>query len=215
MDTFIVWRQWWLSGKENWKPKTAGVHVDQNPFRKKGLHCVQGMLVLYDVNEHTGGLELLPNSHTEAVQEELRNRYPNARDGKNDWLRFTEDDPYQGKPKLVKAKAGDLILWDSRVIHGGGVGSGYSKDSYPLSKGDLARLAFTVTMTPKSYVSDPTVLFRRRKTFLDGKAALNHWPHEYHAAFLMGFGGKKITAPEYKPVEETSLITSLLGMSQE
>ena len=128
-------------------------------------------------------------------------------------MKLNDDDPYQGKPSLVKAKAGDLILWDSRVIHGGVVGSGYSKENCPFKDGDLARFAFTVTMTPKSFVKDQSVLYKRRKTFLDGKAALNHWPHEYRPAFLMGFGGKLIKAPDYNPVEETPLITSLLGMS--
>ena len=57
----------------------------------------------------------------------------------------------------MKAKAGDFILWDSRVIHGGMLGQGYTIDNCPLSSGDLARLSFTISMTPKSFVKDPKI----------------------------------------------------------
>ena len=48
------------------------------------------------------------------------------------------------------------------MIHGGILGPGYTEENNPLSKGDLARLSFTVTMTPKSLVKDAKVLFKRR-----------------------------------------------------
>jgi len=36
-----------------------------------------------------------------------------------------EEEIFKNKNKLVKGKAGDFILWDSRTIHGGKVGPGY------------------------------------------------------------------------------------------
>lgn len=46
-----------------------------------------------------------------------------------------ENEVLKGKNKLVKAKAGDFILWDSRTIHGGIVGPGYeSGEDCPLGK---------------------------------------------------------------------------------
>ena len=41
--------------------------MDQNPKFKQGKHCVQGMVVLYDVNEETGGLAVVPGSNTDEV----------------------------------------------------------------------------------------------------------------------------------------------------
>jgi len=38
-----------------------------------------------------------------------------------------EDNPWKDKGKLVKANAGDLILWDSRTIHAGYTGIGFKK----------------------------------------------------------------------------------------
>ena len=120
------------------------------------------MVVLYDVTEETGGLGVVPNTNTDEVQQHLRAKYPEETCFPGDWVRLSPKDPYQGKEKLVLAKAGDLILWDSRTIHGGLLGCGYTEDNCPLSPGDLARLSFTVTMTPKSLVKDPKILFKRR-----------------------------------------------------
>jgi len=61
----------------------------------------------------------------------------------------------EGKGQLIKAKPGDLILWDSRTIHGGTVGKGYSKNEIcPFGDDYLARLSFTICMTPKSWASE-------------------------------------------------------------
>lgn len=163
-------------------------------------------------------MELVPNTHNDEVQEDIRKRYPDASKYTKDWLKLTDDDPYQkNQAKVVKLKAGDILLWDSRIVHGGSVGTGYTLMNNPLGAGDLARLAFTISYSPKSLVKDREVLYKRRKTFLDGRCALNHWAHEYNPAFLMGYGGKniKFKMEDFKNSNETAQITSLLGMSQE
>jgi hypothetical protein len=40
LDLFICYRQWWLSGEEDWSPHSAGLHCDQNPWDKPGKHCI-------------------------------------------------------------------------------------------------------------------------------------------------------------------------------
>ncbi len=85
--------------EETWRPVTEGLHVDQNPFSKPGLDCVQvffvfftyfslsspfnirfvrgvlqGMLPLYDVTHETGGLEVCPRSHLPEATEAFRAR---------------------------------------------------------------------------------------------------------------------------------------------
>ena len=56
LDIAICYRQWWLSGEEQWKPFSEGLHLDQNAWNKKGKCCIQGMIPLYDVTIETGGL---------------------------------------------------------------------------------------------------------------------------------------------------------------
>ena len=57
----------------------------------------------------------------------------------------------QGHGKLVKASGGDLILWDSRTVHGGLVGTGPPEE---MSTADventieLVRLSLPVCMAP-------------------------------------------------------------------
>lgn len=74
MDAVIAWRPWWH--EEAWRPRTEGLHLDQNPFSKPGLDCVQGMMPLIDVTEATGGLEVVPRSHLEEAKAAYRERYP-------------------------------------------------------------------------------------------------------------------------------------------
>jgi ectoine hydroxylase-related dioxygenase (phytanoyl-CoA dioxygenase family) len=50
---------------------------------------------------------------------------------------------------LIEADPGDLILWDSRTVHGGVVGPGD-----PNNTDELARLSFTICMTPRSKANE-------------------------------------------------------------
>ena len=54
------------------------------------------------------------------------------------------DEKYQPEAVVVEAKAGDLILWDSRVIHGSKVGPAVLE-----AGGGLARCTGLVCMTPR------------------------------------------------------------------
>jgi len=85
---------------------------------KKGFHCVQGMVPLYRVDE-VGGLMVVPNTNNDRTQQELVQRYPSTQSNSSDWLELRNTDPFIGEGVLVKCEAGDLILWDSRTIHGG------------------------------------------------------------------------------------------------
>ena len=72
-DTIICWRQWWLgpeddyTGTAKWLPRTEGLHVDQNPISKKGFHCIQGMLLLQDIDERIGGFEVIQDTANDAA----------------------------------------------------------------------------------------------------------------------------------------------------
>ena len=78
------------------------------------------MVPFLDVTRDVGGLRLVPRSHTEEIQEQIRQENSNQQFSR-DFLNVS-DEKYQAGAIVVEASAGDLILWDSRVIHGSNVG---------------------------------------------------------------------------------------------
>jgi len=171
MDCVIAWRPWWL--QDEWvKPQTENMHLDQNPFTKPGLETVQGMVPLYPVTDDVGGLAVVPFSHTKDAQEKIRTSYPHFKD-RGDWCTFPRDSDCTRGSVLVRAEPGDLILWDSRVVHGGKVGPGRKTKTEDET---LARLSCTVCMTARSRASEK-VLKLRKVAFSKGQA-MNHTPHE-------------------------------------
>ena len=80
MDVMISYRPWWKAPPtENWKPVgTENLHSDQNPKKKHGFQCIQGMIPLLPVTPEIGGLQLVPHTHTDAMQEWLSERFPMA-----------------------------------------------------------------------------------------------------------------------------------------
>jgi len=173
MDCVLAWRPWWGEGKSSWRPQTEGLHLDQNPFSKPGLHCVQGMVPLRPVTRETGGLQVVPNSHTDEAKASQKKEYPHL-ECRGDWCPLYRD---EDDALLLLAEPGDLILWDSRTIHGGVVGTGPPTDgSVQLGDEALARLSVAVAMTPRSWASRQ-VLQLRKQGFRRGEN-FNHSPHE-------------------------------------
>jgi len=225
MDCVIAWRPWWMNKK--WTPRTEGLHIDQNPFSKPNLETVQGtpydsyshssfhshpyshmmigMVPLHKVTAQTGGLEVVPFSHLPDAKEAYKKKYPNKKCA-GDWCTLTSGCELGCKRMLVLANPGDLILWDSRTIHGGKVGTGVFKRKNKRKKADLARLSVTVCMTQKSRASKE-VLIRRRTGFKKGEC-FNHTPHE--AGTSSGTIRCKIHK-DYKPIELTKTQLELLG----
>jgi len=171
-----MWRPWWLD--ESWKPKTEGLHLDQNPFSKPNLECVQGMVALLPVTETIGGLQVVPDSHTDEAKTKLKELCPHFKN-RGDWC-MLEGVNLKTEPQLLLADPGDLILWDSRTIHGGVVGSGVVPDDHRHSTGepcgDLARLAVTVAMTPRARAS--ALVQQARVDGFQAGRCFNHSPHE-------------------------------------
>jgi ectoine hydroxylase-related dioxygenase (phytanoyl-CoA dioxygenase family) len=191
MDLMLIWRPWWQEGtasastsassagstSQKWRPKTEGLHLDQNPTRKLDFACVQGMLPLYDVTDTTGGLEVVPKSHLVKEKELLLAKCGgDAMRALGDFVKFPPGYYAPGDSVLLTAKAGDLILWDSRTAHGGKVGSGRHPNDGEAESMELARLSLPICMTPRTFASD-AVLRARRLMFEEGKTT-NHWPHE-------------------------------------
>jgi ectoine hydroxylase-related dioxygenase (phytanoyl-CoA dioxygenase family) len=196
MDCVLLWRPWWVDSK--WKPSTEGLHLDQNPFNKPGLECIQGMVPLLPVTDASGGLQVVPDSNLEAAKVALKRAHPHLRNS-GDWCPC-DDYELQQKAILLHAEPGDLILWDGRTVHGGLVGTGKCDDTT-----ELARLSVTVNMTPRSWASD-LVLQRRQQGFKKGEN-FNHVPHE------SGTSNGTVRAPirrDFRPPQLTDAQLALL-----
>ena len=171
MDCVILWRPWgrdpFQATKERGRgataapprPRTEGMHLDQNPFSKPHLETVQGMVPLRPVTHGTGGLAVLPGSHTATSQAALRKRNPHLEHcGDFCMVRL----PPRPKPVLVLAGPGDLILWDSRTVHGGMVGEGCRASAMqnqlpvPQRQDRAERVFDDLAMVPESMVADST-----------------------------------------------------------
>lgn len=168
MDCVLMWLPWWQNSE--WRPVTEGLHLDQNPFTKPGFECVQGMVPLLPVTAASGGLEVVPGSHTDSAKVEFKKRHSEMQHG-GDWCPCPDPD-LEEKALLLLAEPGDLVLWDSRTVHGGHVGTGLEGSNEP----ELARLSVTVAMVPRRWAS-AEVLEKRRQGFMRGEN-FNHSPHE-------------------------------------
>ena len=165
MDGIIVWRSW--KEDEARIPTSSKLHMDQNPFTKPGFQCVQGMLPLYPVTPEVGGTLLVPFSHLD--QEKFRTRYPDWSNHERDFCALDDGDPLYGSERLVPLHPGDLLLWDSRLVHCGRVGDGGHQE-------ELARASLCVCMGPRDRANQE-VLDKRREALKEGWS-FSHWPWE-------------------------------------
>jgi len=111
-NAFRPWQR-----NNDWITDGGWYHVDQNYYRPKrqGRVCVQGLVTLTDANESTGGLVVVPGSHKE--HRSMCERIPIAK-AVGDYVPIPLTDPVLAHgSRLICAKAGDLILWDSRTVH--------------------------------------------------------------------------------------------------
>eukprot|EP00092_Neocalanus_flemingeri_P006691 GFUD01007227.1.p1 GENE.GFUD01007227.1~~GFUD01007227.1.p1 ORF type:complete len:316 (-),score=94.54 GFUD01007227.1:19-966(-) len=166
LDGMILWRPWFED--ESRMPGSSKLHVDQNPKRKPGFQCVQGMLPLYPVNAEVGGTVLIPKSHQ--LQADLMSRHPEWVSSPRDYCVVQSDDALQGQEMLVPLQPGDLLLWDSRLVHAGRVGDGGDV------LGELARASLCVCMGPRERAARE-VIARRRNAVVEGWC-FSHWPWE-------------------------------------
>mmetsp|Transcript_117839 Transcript_117839/g.293895 ORF Transcript_117839/g.293895 Transcript_117839/m.293895 type:complete len:327 (-) Transcript_117839:109-1089(-) len=199
MDSVLLWRPWWIQSE--WRPSTEGLHLDQNPFNKPALECIQGMVPLLPVTDTSGGLQVVPDSHLDEAKADFKQTHLHMRSS-GDWCPCDDEDLRQ-RALLLHAAPGDLVLWDSRTVHGGLVGTGKC-DQSSEGPAELARLSVTVSMTPRSWASD-IVLERRHKGFTRGES-FNHVPHE------AGTSGGTVRAPVRRDFRPPALTDAQLAL---
>jgi len=176
-DVFNLFRPW--AYDEGWRTKGGWFHIDQNGNnpKRKGFQCVQGLVNLYDADETTGGLTVIPKSHLDFQAMCARLKWP-ARGG--DFIPIHFMDPVLKKPfvkKFVNAKAGDLCLWDSRTVHCNS--PGITPSIKPAEGWHLLRICLYVCMTP--YEKASGAVLAKRSNAYDNHCGTSHWPHLYNA----------------------------------
>ncbi|KAJ5611884.1 hypothetical protein N7528_008989 [Penicillium herquei] len=145
-------------------------HIDQAP-RKRGLHCVQGIINLSHAGPEDGSLVVIPGSY--AIVEEFFDTMTNPADWEwRDNRYFTKQDmgffTDRGlAPQKVLAEPGDLIIWDSRTIHWGGE---------PTNKSDTIRTVIYAAYAPLR-LATKDALAEKQKVFREF-GATTHWPHD-------------------------------------
>merc|ERR1711972_669485 len=105
------------------------------------------MVPLMAVTHNTGGLQVVPFSHTDDAKAKLKKENPRL-EGRGDWCPLHG---HESDAVLLLAEPGDLILWDSRTIHGGHVGTGPANFVFDEDAEDpieLARMSVAVAMVP-------------------------------------------------------------------
>lgn len=180
-------------------------HTDQNGLSRPGLWTIQSFTSLHDQDEATGAFVVVPGSHLEhdAVTRRAMQSAPGTPAGQQ-FLMVASNDPIltARPPKLIRCKAGDTVLWDSRTVHcntpslrskvpwrpsvqsaageaAGGAGGPASppvNDVGHKAPLDLLRVAAYVSMAPRARATDEVLRLRRRAVLLS--QACTHWPFE-------------------------------------
>ena len=117
---------------------------------------------------------MIPGSHMK--HEELCARVEHV-EYMGDFVRVPTGDPLLKSPKyLIGAKAGDMILWDSRTAH---CNSPSILPPIPqdYTQPKLLRAVGYVCMTPTAWASQE-VLIARRNGYVN-LTSTSHWPHAF------------------------------------
>ncbi|CAF1296028.1 unnamed protein product [Rotaria sordida] len=170
-----VFRDWRYN--PTWKTNGGWNHVDQNPKIKPHRCCIQGFVSLTDQNEKTGGLIVYPRSHLYFTE------LSDVTKTSDDFVKIPSDHSIfnhdQVIGKLVHCRAGDLVLWDSRLIHCNSPATTIEErqNDQPI---DLLRIVAYVNMSPTIFVHGQTLdEFReKRKEMVQNNCTLTHWSTE-------------------------------------
>ena len=184
----------------SWTTRGRWFHVDQNPHDKPNKCCVQGFVSLFDQNEYTGGLVVIPGSHKEfsklkSVRGVMKGvDYVSVLDISKEFETIASS----CKPiKFVACKQGDVVLWDSRTIHcntpskyapinGKGDPVGGDRKEIELKSGipssRLLRVVNYVCITPREYafkyngIMRGFTLLNERILCVGNAVSTTHWP---------------------------------------
>ncbi len=157
-------------------------HTDQAPG-KKGLHCVQGFVVLTTNSEST--LRVYLGSHL------LHEGVLINSDKKKDWVRIDDEwlRDHEGLKRVLTVPAGSLVLWDSRCFHQNQYGK-ISEERLVQYVCYLPKNAIVKLISECHYEPRPPVMYQNVR-LRDVRRKLNQMkkltPREYLRRFLNQF----------------------------
>jgi hypothetical protein len=205
-----------------WRTKGAWYHIDQNCYKKPGLHAVQGLVNYFPSGPHDGGFVVVPkSSHMINAAFEKHNdicsgtsgHYVKMRPELGFWKEARASigkrdttNKYDLLPVKLVIEAGDMVLWDSRTIHCNHPVTKLSPD--PEAANRLKRLTAYICMTPASLAQNLEELVKYRIYAFQKGVTTTHWPHEFYPSWsvkdkLPGVGA---SAVKLTP-EQVTLIT--------
>ena len=199
-----------VGGRAEWATQGGWWHVDQNSLCGHSGKCtVQGLLAYTDADEATGGLCVVPASHHHHDELCVRAAQP---DGK-DFVLVPLSDPLLSQPgKLVTARAGDLVLWDSRTVHCNTPATAATlkrrQVAAPGGGAQLKRIAAYVCHVPTSFANPATIL--QRQAAYCNNTGSTHWPQ-----FLaLGAPGAVFGLPPRELEDAPDIVRQLVGQFQ-
>ena len=194
LDGMIVWSD------SNYPTDSGWFHVDQNPLKKPNFASFQGLVNLVNCSERTGGNVLVAKSHhlfphnytDHKYSSDVANFYETRLqeiDG-DDWLEIDPNDrSILGNPENIICcllQAGDVLLWDSRVVHCSHPPSRqHDGDKENYKECTILRGAGLVNMIPSMNVNSTTKQSRVEAT--KSLRTLTHWVDK-----ASGLGDEKI-----------------------
>ena len=192
--------------KKGWYHRAdKSLHSDQSSH-KRGLHCIQGFVNLYDVNKGDATLTILEGSHKHHA--DFFAQF--GLDVKDDWFKLNEPAHQQFfaergcRQTCIQVGAGSIVLWDSRTMHAG-------IQPQQTRAAPNKRMVVYVSMLPRERT--PTQVLAKRLKAFEQLRMTTHWtdkcqlfptvPRNYGTPF-----------PEFNRVEPpvlTALGRSLVG----
>lgn len=204
-----------------WRTHGAWYHIDQNCYKRPGMHAVQGLVNYFPSGPGDGGFVVVPKSPH--MIDAAFEKYPGiCSKTSGDFVRMFPDyffwkdartavkrdanNRYDLLPVKLVVEAGDMILWDSRTIH---CNHPVTKDSSdPEAATRLKRLTGYVCMTPARLAQNQEQLVKYRIYAFQKGITTTHWPHEFYPSWVgrdkipgVGASSVKLTP------EQSTLIT--------
>jgi ectoine hydroxylase-related dioxygenase (phytanoyl-CoA dioxygenase family) len=163
-----------------WNVAESWFHTDQNAKTRAGRQTVQSFTSLFDQSEATGGFVVVPRSwksHKKVTARVYRHN-PRTADSQQ-FLMIPPDDPVLSTPHaphLVRCRAGDAVLWDSRTVHCSTPSLRNVPGIVRSDGSDPARVVVYASMAPRRRASTEVIL--RRQQALLSRQTCTHWPFE-------------------------------------